>query len=367
MTLIQVPTADSLDFAANLLRSHGADFAEAEPVVRGLIDADLAGISSHGLGLLPMYLERIRLGSVRVGQGEPPVLRNTPTTAVVDGEHRLGQPVADFAMGLAIDKAKNFGSGIVAVRHGFHFGAATRYVSQAADQGCVGIAMCNTRPLMPAPGGAERLVGNNPIAIAVPSNGDRPLVLDLALSEVAMGKIRRAKDLGQDIPPTWATTSSGEVTTDPGQAIEGMLLPIGGHKGFGLAFMVDVLVGGLSGGAWGEKVSPLYSDLDQPYDCSQLFMAIDTEHFGVFEEFLGTSTMAADRVRASKSVDGERALMTPGEPEWKQRTSNPGEIEISAIAADQLVSIARESGVQVPDAFVLDESTDEHKESIKNA
>ena len=123
---------------------------------------------------------------------------------MLDAGNALGHLIGDQAIGLAIDRAQRFGAGIVAVRHGFHFGTARRYAIQAAERGCIGIVMCNTRPLMPAPGGAERVVGNNPIAIAVPSDGSLPIVLDMATSEAAMGKIRLAEKAGQAIPPSWA-------------------------------------------------------------------------------------------------------------------------------------------------------------------
>ena len=139
--------------------------------------------------------------------------------------------------------------------------------------------MCNTRPLMPAPGGAERVVGNNPIAIALPTDGEIPIVLDMATSEAAMGKIRMAEKANETIPPTWAVTAQGMPTTDPSEAIAGMLLPAAGAKGFGLSFLIDLMCGLLSQGATGSQVRPLYGDFSVPYDCSHLFIAIDVAHF----------------------------------------------------------------------------------------
>lgn len=357
MTLTEVNVHECFDLSQALLQAFGCESAEARTVAEGLLDADLAGVASHGIGLLPMYLDRISLGSVRVGASDPVVVQDSMATAVIDAEHRLGQPVADFAMALAVDKAEEFGSGVVSVRHAFHFGAATRYVLQAADNNCVGIAMCNTRPLMPAPGGADRLVGNNPLAIGVPSRSSSPLILDFALSEAAMGKIRRAKDLGESIPDTWATDAKGQVTTDPAAAIEGMLLPVGQHKGFGLAFMIDLLVGGLSGGAWGSQVKPLYTDLSTPYDCSQLFLAIDVDHFGDPEEFLDLTTTAAHRVRNSNAVDTGQSLMTPGQPEWQRRQANTGSMSLPASVVEHLSNLARRQGLQVPASFNTPQET----------
>ena len=136
----------------------------------------------------------------------------------------------------------------VAVRNAFHFGTAGRYARLMAEQDCVGFVMSNTRPLMPATGGAEAITGNNPIAIALPSAGDFPVEVDMALSATAMGKIRLAAAAGQSIPADWAMAADGKPTTDPNEAIKGMLAPAAGPKGFGLAFVIDLLCGGLSGG-----------------------------------------------------------------------------------------------------------------------
>src|SRR5690606_32785247 len=182
-----------------------------------------------------------------------------------------------------------------------------------ADAGCIGIAMCNTRPLMPAPGGAERVVGNNPLAIALPTMGDIPVMLDMATSEAAMGKIRMAEKAGQDIPPTWAVTAQGAPTTDPAEAIAGMLLPTGGAKGFGLSFLIDLMCGLLSQGATGAAVRPLYGDYATPYDCSHLFIAVDVAHFCDLDGFRRQAAAAADHIRAGKRAPGVEHLYAPGE------------------------------------------------------
>src|SRR5262249_27373210 len=161
-----------------------------------------------------------------------------------------GVLTGDQAMAQAVAKAHRLGAGVAVVRNAFHFGGAFRFVGQAASAGCIGIAAANTRPMMPPPGGATAVLGHNPPTIAVPP-GHQPVILDMALSEVALGKIRLAAADGRDIPLTWATDRDGLPTADPRAAIGGMLLPLGGPKGFGLAFMVDVLTGVLAGGGFG--------------------------------------------------------------------------------------------------------------------
>jgi LDH2 family malate/lactate/ureidoglycolate dehydrogenase len=264
---------------------------------------------------------------------------------VLDAGHALGQLTGKQAIDLAVERARRYGAGIVAVRHGFHFGTARRYALRAAHADCIGIAMCNTRPLMPAPGGAERVVGNNPVAIAVPTAGPIPIVLDMATSEAAMGKIRMAQKAGQSIPESWAVTADGSPTTDPSAAIAGMLLPSGGPKGFGLAFLIDLMCGLLSGGAIGSAVQPLYGNSGVPYDSSHLFVAIDLAHFGDPVALRAAATSAAERVRAGKRAPGVARLCAPGEPEWRRREEAAGMVELGPAVCDMLLRLARELGV----------------------
>jgi LDH2 family malate/lactate/ureidoglycolate dehydrogenase len=212
---------------------------------------------------------------------------------------------------LAVTKARDFGVGVVTTRHAFHFGGAFRYVQQAVDAGCIGIAAANTRPLMPAPGGATAVVGNNPVAVGVP--GDDPILVDMALSEAALGKIRLAESEGRQIPPTWATDTHGTPTTDPTAAIAGLLLPTGGPKGYGLALVVDVLTGVLGGGAFGNGVKGLYADVSVPNDCAHFFLALDPDLFGSVDEFRSRTEALAAQVRASALAPGVQAVLLPGQ------------------------------------------------------
>ena len=186
----------------------------ASRVAESLVDADRRGISSHGAMLVSMYVDRIRSGSVSTRE-EAEIVVDAGAIAVLDAHHILGQLSGDQAMELAVSKAKSYGVGAVTVRHAFHFGGAFRYVQAATWAGCIGVAAANTRPLMPAPGGASPVVGNNPLAFGIPNGDDEPIVADMALSEVALGKIRLAASEGQKIPEKWATDAEGQPTTDP--------------------------------------------------------------------------------------------------------------------------------------------------------
>jgi LDH2 family malate/lactate/ureidoglycolate dehydrogenase len=331
-------------FVARLFTAAGVPAGAADDVAGGLVDADLDGLSSHGVMLVDMYIERLRQGSVSHAVSGS-VVTERDGAVVLDAGHALGHLTGAQAMTIAIDKARRFGAGIVSVRHGFHFGAAGRYAQQAAQAGCIGVAMCNTRPLMPAPGGAERVVGNNPLAIALPAAGEIPIVLDMATSEAAMGKIRMAEKAKQTIPPTWAVTAEGAPTTDPSEAIAGMLLPAAGAKGFGLSFMIDLLCGLLAQGAFGAQVRPLYGDLRVPYDCSHLFVAIDVAHFCDVEWFRQQAAAAAERIRNGKRAPGVAQLYTPGEPEWRRRRRAQGEVQLDPAVVTMLTRLAGEFGI----------------------
>ncbi len=341
---VTVPAAQLAAFVTKLFAATGLSVSAAGKVANGLVEADLEGLASHGVMLADMYIERLQGGSVSKNTAAT-VVSEQRGAVVLDAGNALGQLTGDQAMTLAIDKARQFTAGIVAVRHGFHFGVAGRYARQAADAGCIGIAMCNTRPLMPAPGGAERVVGNNPLAIAVPVGGEIPIVLDMATSEAAMGKIRMAEKAKEPIPSTWAVTAQGLPTTNATEAIAGMLLPSAGPKGFGLSFLIDLLCGLLSQGATGAQVRPLYGDFGVPYDCSHLFIAIDIAHFCDLDWFRAQAASAAERIRSGKRAPGVTQLFTPGEPEWQRRDRSHGQVLVDPVVVAMLQRYAERLGV----------------------
>jgi LDH2 family malate/lactate/ureidoglycolate dehydrogenase len=341
---VSVPAARLAEFVARMFVAAGVPETAAASVASGLVEADLEGLASHGVMLVDMYVERLRKGSVS-HDTKATVVSERQGAVVLDAGNALGQLTAMQAMNIAIDKARQFAAGIVTVRHGFHFGTAGRYALHAAEAGCVGIAMCNTRPLMPAPGGAERVVGNNPLAIALPADGEIPIMLDMATSEAAMGKIRMAEKAKAAIPPTWAVTAQGLPTTNASEAIAGMLLPSGGPKGFGLSFLIDLLCGLLSQGAFGPQVRPLYGDFSVPYDCSHLFIAIDVGHFCDLDWFRQQAAEAAARIRGGARAPGVAELFTPGELEWRRRQQSGGEVRLDPSIVATLTRYARELGV----------------------
>lgn len=343
------PAAELRMFAQALLAKLGTPAPYAGLVAEALVDADIEGLGSHGLMLLPMYLERIEKGSVDAGASGQIVV-DTGARATIDAGNALGQVTAEKATALVVERAREHGLAAVALRNAFHFGAAGRFARKIALAGQIGIVMANTRPLLPAPGGAERVVGNNPLAIAVPT-GDEPLVLDLAMSAGAMGKIRLADSRGEPIPEGWAATSDGLPTTSATEAIKGMLLPAAGAKGFGLAVMVDLLAGGLSAGAIGDAVRPLYGDLSEPYASANLFLAIEIEGFRPRDAFEADAAGFADRIRGSKRAPGAAAIRMPGDRAAKAHRNFDGSCRIAPATLDALRSAAARLGVPVPSSL----------------
>jgi LDH2 family malate/lactate/ureidoglycolate dehydrogenase len=335
----EIAAEDLIALVSRIFTAAGLREADAGRVARGLVEADLEGLSSHGVMLADMYVNRFRAGSIST-QSSAQIVSDRGAAVVLDGGYAFGHLTADQAIAIAIERARVHGAGIVAVRHGFHFGAAAPYARQAAERDCIGIVMCNTRPLMPAPGGAERVVGNNPIAIAVPVDGPIRLVLDMATSEAAMGKIRMADKAGRAIPGNWAVQNDGRPTTDPKEAIAGMLLPAAGPKGFGLALMIDLMCGLLSGGAFGASVKPLYGDPAIPYDCSHLFIAIDVGHFCDPAWFRAQAASMAEHIRQGRRAPDVAELFLPGEPEWRNKHAAQGRVRLDAAVIAILLKLA---------------------------
>lgn len=314
-------------------------------VADSLIAADLRGVTSHGTMLVPMYVERLQKGSV-ARHSSAEVLVDAGAVAVLDARGALGQVTSDQAMELAVAKSRQHGVGAVVVRNAFHFGGAFRYVESAAMSGCIGIAASNTRPLMPAPGGATAVVGNNPLAVGVPVLDREPLILDMALSEAALGKIRLAAQEGRPIPATWATDNEGAPTTDAAAAIAGLLLPAAGHKGYGLALVIDMLTGVLSGGGFGNAVQGLYADTSVPNNCAHFFLALDIAHFGNVTEFLARAAELADQVLTSPTAPGVERTLLPGQLEAERLSAATASgVRIDSSVLDALEATARGLGM----------------------
>ncbi len=341
---------------ADLFVAAGLPQAAAVTVASDLVSADVEGVASHGVMLVPLYLRRISAGSVSI-KTEGEVVSRNGSAIVIDGKHALGQLTGRQAVKEAVAAARNHGLGAVALRDAFHIGALGHYTRMMADEGCFGIVTTNTRPLLPAPGGAEALTGNNPVAFTAPSSGDFHAEVDMALSAVAMGKIRNAASAGQEIPDTWATNAEGTPTTDPEAAISGMLLPAAGPKGFGLAFLMDILAGGLSEGGIGPEVNGLYGNPAAPYSCAVFFLAIHVGHFTDTDAFKDRVNTTLCRASGSKPAPGVARVYGPGELAYTARQSSNGLCVVAPAALDALIDAGNELNIDIPSILNLENSS----------
>ncbi len=247
-----------------ILKGYGAAEDEAPLVAESLVRAEMRGTDTHGLPYLKLLVERVEARMVSLPT-RVNVLKDDGAMALLDGGNGIGQVAGWRAMELSIGKARQFGIGVTLIRNTNNLGFFAFYTMHAAAQGFVGIAMGNANAAISPWGGAEAFFGTNPISIAVPGD-EMPIALDMSSSLVARGKVRKAQRLGEKIPLGWALDESGMPTDDPGAALKGTLLPIGGPKGYGLALMVDVLAGMLSGATFGRDIKSFHQ-LMGPTEC----------------------------------------------------------------------------------------------------
>src|SRR6266481_9986947 len=258
---VEAGAADA--FARRLLLAHGVPEHDAATVAACLVGADLRGVDTHGLCRLPGYLDRLRRGLIN----PRPVLepeRVTPVAAALDGQDGFGFVVGTRAMQEAIAIARELGVGVVSARRSTHFGMAAAYVRQALDAGLISLVFSNASPAMPPWGARTALLGTNPFAAGAPAGRHPPFLLDMSPAVAARGKIRRAERRGEKIPLGYALDAQGRPTTDPKAALAGgVVLPIGEHKGSGIAMFMDIFGGVISGANFGGEVGDQYKAFDR--------------------------------------------------------------------------------------------------------
>ena len=298
---------------ADILNAAGLSLGDSELVADTLVQADLWGHQSHGTLRLPAYVARLRSGVVDA-QAKPSLERDSGPIALIDGGGAMGQVVAGAAMNLAIERARQFGLGGVSVRNSNHFGTAMYFTLLAARQGCIGFIATNASPAMPVWGGRTAAVGTNPWSWAAPAGKYPPMVLDIANTAVARGKIHLARQKGEPIPLGWALDENGVPTSDPNAALAGVTLPMAGHKGYGIALMMDVLAGVLSGSAFGSAVAGPFQS-ERPGRVGHFVLALNIEAFMPLEEFEERQNELIGSLKRSSPADGFGDIYYPGEPE----------------------------------------------------
>ena len=302
-------------FCCDLLEAEGVDAGCARDVADVLIDADLTGKGTHGVSRLPVYLQRIRGGLVS-RSNQVRIVREGPSSVVIDAGNTLGATGGKFAMEACIRRAGETGCCFATVKASNHFGAAGYYARMAADRDMIGFVCTNLTGKIAPWGSVEPFLGTNPIAVAAPSDG-LPVVLDMTPTVVALGKLILAQKLGQSIPLGWALDKDGNPTTDPARGREGSLIPIGGPKGSGLALVVDILCGILSGAGYGPHLHDLYT-MDAPQGIGHFVGAIDIAHFLEVDRFKGALSAMIAEIKGLRKAEGVQEIWMPGEQSLRQ-------------------------------------------------
>ena len=336
-----------LDFATAVYASAGMPTSDARTVADTLVQADLWGHQSHGVMRLSWYLARLTAG-VCTPVAAPRFVVDAGAVGVIDGGDAMGQVLTLHAMRDAVRRAKAHGIGAVALRHSNHFGTALYFTREAAREGCVAFLSTNASPAMAPWGGAKKLVGTNPWSWAAPAGRHAPMILDIANTGVARGKIYLAKLKGLPIPAGWAIDAEGAPTTDAAAAIDGIILPMAGHKGYAIAVMMDMLSGVLTGSAFGSGVFGPYQ-IDRKSGAGQLMIALDIAAFQPLAEFHARMEKMIAELKAAPLAQGHDEIFYPGEIEARNEAKNrrDGLLLPDDTLAD-LAKVGRETGVAVP-------------------
>ena len=347
------------NFVTDVFTGYGVPRADAETCADVLMEAERRGITSHGVNRFkPIYIDRIKAGIQQpVTQFE--IVRETPTTAVIDGHHGMGQVVAKRSMRMAIDKAKQYGMGMVTVRNSTHFGIAGYYASMAIDAGCVGMVGTNARPSIAPTHGVENMLGTNPLTFGMPTDEAFPFIFDCATSIVQRGTIEEYARLGMDTPLGMVVRHDGSTYTDSHKILEDLvageaaLAPLGGpgdgmagYKGYGYATVVEILSSAFQQGNFLKMLTGLQDGKKVPYGLGHFFLAIDCDAFMGIDSFKKTAGAICRALRHSQKMPGADRIYTAGEKEylaWQERKDKG--VPVNEAVLHELMEIQRELGL----------------------
>jgi len=327
----RVPVEVIYSFMVDAFKAQGVSDEDARICADVLIASDLRGIESHGVGRLKYYYDRIAAG-VQFPEAKMEIVKETETTALVDGHHGMGHPTAYRSMKLAMQKAKQYGLGAVAVRNTTHFGIAGYYPLMATQEGMIGLAVTNARPSIAPTFSTEPMLGTNPIAFAAPSDMDHPFCFDGATSICQRGKIEVAHRAEKPVPDGWVIGADGNTMTDAAQILKDIpkfqaaMLPLGGpgealagYKGYGLATIVEILSASLSNGAFLKDLLGIAEDgARRPYMVGHFFLAIDIEHFIPLEVSRRVTGDIMRALQGARKAPGQDRIYVAGEKEYEK-------------------------------------------------
>lgn len=342
----QAPHLDAnavVSFCKRIGEEAGLSAADAHLVADTLVQADLWGHQTHGVMRLPWYVARLQSAAVDA-KAIPELIVDGGAIAVLDAHHSMGQIAAARATELAVERAKRHGIGAVAVRNSNHFGTAMYFTLRAVAGDCVGFLTTNASPAMPPWGGRTKAVGTNPWSWAAPAGRLAPMVLDVANTSVARGKIYLARQKGIDIPLGWALDDSGAPTTDPNAALAGVTLPMGEHKGYAIAVVMDMLSGVLTGSQFGRGVEGPYQAI-KPGGAGHLMIVLDIAAFQSTAEFGSRMEAMIAELKAVPLAEGFDEIVYPGELEARNEARNRvAGLALPSNTIDDLTRLAEQFG-----------------------
>lgn len=301
-----------LEIGMKALDRAGVPTLDAKATMDVLLCADLRGVPTHGIHRLLTYVPRLRAGLINP-RPDIKIESLAASLKLVHGDNGLGPVVATKGMAAAIDVAKESGIGFAGCRNSNHFGACAPYVLAACNERMIGIVGANAPPTMAPWGGLTKLIGNNPLAVGVPSKGEDPFIIDVAMSNSSRARIFQMAARQEKIPGDWALDPEGRPTTDASEAIKGFVLPIGRHKGYGLAVAIDILCGVLTGGGFSRGVKSLAEQWDEAQDIGHFFISIDVSRFMPWETFSDRMRELLDGLRGAQPVHPDEPVLIPGE------------------------------------------------------
>ena len=343
---IWIPSERLERFTAAALVRVGLPAADADCVAGLMAEADLQGSDGHGIIRLPQYVQRIEAGGINV-RPDIRMVEERAAMAVVDGDNGMGHLVVSQAVRIAIEKARNAGVAWVGTRHSNHAGPASLYARMPVAHDMIGLyfAVGNANHLPPW-GGMEMLLSTNPIAAGIPAGEEPAVVLDMATTVAAYGKVKAKAKRGEPMPEGWMIDREGRPLTDPRRAHEGFLMPIGGHKGYGLALIVGLLAGTLQGAAMGRDVVDFNADHVTPTNTGQAILVIDLAAFGGAGPFKSAVDALVRDIRNSERLPGVERIWLPGEQSHGRRAAyEKSGVPVAAALVDDLDQLAVRLGL----------------------
>ncbi len=344
---VDVPIDVLREFGIEALESAGLAAEAAELVVEVQLEATVRGQPTHNVGDIPRYASLVSSSELNKNPTFG-VVNETPTHALFDADNGPGQWAGVLAMRVCIDKARQSGMSAVGVRNSNHFGAAAYYASMALDADLIGLCTTNGGLVLAPWGGATPTFGNNPMGVAIPTAKSYPIMLDIAMSTVAMSKVSLSLAQGHGIPPGWYMDSEGRPTTDPADFPDGLGVPIAEHKGYGLALLMEILSGVLTGAKFGLDHEFRDSGAESLDDLGHFFLAINPALFMPIEQFKDRVEEIIGQIKSSKLAAGSSGVMVPGEPEWTARERNvaSGSVPLLETTYDSIVEFIEERGLK---------------------